>query len=325
MKKLINITLAIFIFLFLILSPANVCLSADEVPLDVIELQVPIFDYAQSRGLPEYIATLFQYAMIVLVPLAIVMIIWGGIQWVSAAGNSQKIGQAKKQITNAFLGLLLGLLTYTMLSFVGITQLYMPGLQSIQKEEGDDLFMYEGTDTSPGSYPSMGGQCFPVAANSFVSNSNNFKATRAGGGRYHAGVDLITKSPGIGVAIADGVVTRISTTFKAGDKKCTRTPNWFISQYGARDAGAILIYHPSADITVNYGENWVGDVKVKVGDNVTAGQVLGTFGPCRMIHFEMYKGRTTNTTPWYTGQPQPQNLLDPSLTLKELSGKMCGD
>ena len=136
----------IALFLTLSLSIVSLCLAADEpdtspnqTATNQIQLQVPIFDYAQATSLPEYIFNIFKYAMIVIIPLAIVMVMWGGIQWIGAAGNSQKIGAAKKQITSAFLGLILGLLTYTLLSYIGITQLYMPGVQKIEPEPDADI------------------------------------------------------------------------------------------------------------------------------------------------------------------------------------------
>jgi hypothetical protein len=292
------------------------------------ELQIPLFDYTKSQNIAEYILTIYRYVMIVLIPILIIMIIYAGIIWIGAGGDSGKINQAKDRIKSGFIGMGLALLSYVILSLIGIDALNMPGLETIQKEVGDDLEFYQDNFTMPGlpgSYPSVGGQCFPVAGNSFDHNSNNFKAPRSGGGRYHAGVDLYTKGPGIGVAIADGVVTRISTTFKAGPSRCTRTPNWWISQNGGPgDAGAILIYHPSLGVTANYGEHDIKNIKVKAGDNVKAGQVLSVFGPCRMIHFELYKGKQSGTTPWYSGNPQPPNLLDPTNTLKALEGKICG-
>lgn len=145
----------LLILMFLL---ANFCLAADDAPEDTgdngqtdnqIILQVPIFDYAAASSLPEYILNIFKYAMIVLVPLAIVMVMWGGIQWVGAAGNSQKIAAAKKQISSAALGLILGLLTYTLLSFVGITQLKMAGIETVAPLTGPELAMFMTEDVPP--------------------------------------------------------------------------------------------------------------------------------------------------------------------------------
>jgi predicted double-glycine peptidase len=88
-----------------------------------LTLQVPILGYTQSKDITDYIANIFQAALFILVPIAIVVIIIAGLQWIFAGGNASKIGEAKKRITGAFLGLLIGLLSYTILSFVGITSL----------------------------------------------------------------------------------------------------------------------------------------------------------------------------------------------------------
>lgn len=144
-RTIIKISL-FFLALLLVSSPPFCFVAAQTDSADpsdsstnLLNLQVPIFDYAQSTGLPQYIFNIFKYSMIIIVVLAIIMVMWGGIQWIAAAGNSQKINAAKKQISSAFLGLILGLLTYTLLSFVGITQLYMPGVIPISKIEGNIL------------------------------------------------------------------------------------------------------------------------------------------------------------------------------------------
>lgn len=125
----------LFFILFIVFAfQIATCLAEDPAKptSDLLNLQVPIFNYSQAASLPEYIANIFKYAMIVLIPLASIMIIIAGISWIAAAGNQQKIKTAKDQISSALLGLILGLLTYTLLSFVGITKLQMQGIQNIE-------------------------------------------------------------------------------------------------------------------------------------------------------------------------------------------------
>ena len=109
--------------------------------LSNLQLQVPIFDKANVSNLPEYIATLYRYLLIILIPLAIVMIIVGGVTWIAAAGDQGKIQSAKKYITSAFAGLIIGLFSYVLLSMVGINALTMPGLQIILPDRGDTLII----------------------------------------------------------------------------------------------------------------------------------------------------------------------------------------
>lgn len=106
---------------------------------ETIKLQIPIFDYAESQNIAEYIAKIYQYLLIVLVPLAIIVIIVSGILWISAAGDSGKITQAKSRIIAAFTGLGLALFSYIILSLVGITNLTTPAIQYIPMEDGEPL------------------------------------------------------------------------------------------------------------------------------------------------------------------------------------------
>lgn len=111
--------------------------------LQNLDLQVPIFDQASVNNLPQYIATLYRYILIILVPLAIVMIIVGGVSWIAAAGNQSKITNAKKYITSAFAGLVIGLFSYLLLSLVGIDTLRMPGIENIPAHPNADALQYE--------------------------------------------------------------------------------------------------------------------------------------------------------------------------------------
>lgn len=136
-----------------------------------IELQVPLFNYALAANLPEYILSVYKYTMIVVVPLAIIMIIIGGIFWISAAGNPEKIKKAKGYIFNAFIGLGLALFSYIFLSLVGITTLQLPGLENIDRIEGTELILYEQTLATYTPSPGGGeqGKLFDSAPTNIVT------------------------------------------------------------------------------------------------------------------------------------------------------------
>jgi hypothetical protein len=119
-----------------------------------INLQIPIFEKATISNLPEYIATLYRYILILLVPLAIIMIIVGGVSWIAAAGNQGKIESAKKYITAAFSGLIIGLFSYVLLSLVGIDALTMPGIETIKPIEGVPLEIFNQIMSGAGLTPS---------------------------------------------------------------------------------------------------------------------------------------------------------------------------
>lgn len=213
--------LILFIFLIILLGSFSVCLAADT-PADntgdtatenagetteTLQLQIPIFDYSEATSLPEYISNIFRYAMIIIVPLAIIMVMLGGIQWIQAAGNSQKIGEAKKRISSAFLGLILGLLTYTLLSFVGITQLYMGGMQKIEAEaDAEPLAMISELGLSPTTVDTIKG------ANPYKAICDQYAGPGYGG--YVESVGLKCKA--MGTSAPPGMVIVPMGSYGAG-------------------------------------------------------------------------------------------------------------
>ena len=50
--------------------------------------------------------------------IAIVIILWGGFRWMTAGGNEEKIGEAKKIITAGIIGLVIIFISYALASFV---------------------------------------------------------------------------------------------------------------------------------------------------------------------------------------------------------------
>lgn len=50
--------------------------------------------------------------------VATAFIIWGGYIWLTAGGNEEKVGTAKKYITNAVLGIIIGTLSYYIVNFL---------------------------------------------------------------------------------------------------------------------------------------------------------------------------------------------------------------
>jgi len=291
-----------------------------------VELQIPIFDYAKATTLVEYIATLYKYLLIVLVPLAVIMIIVGGINWVMAAGNSGQIEQAKKRIYSAFFGLFIGLFSYILLSLVGLGSLNMPGIQVLGPDEGM-ILITESEGTATATQGSVNGQCFPVAKSSFEKISWNWGGPRSNGKRCHAGIDIYTKGKGEVVAIADGTVNSVGHFYSCSGGSVDR----------------VIINHGS--FTVNYGEINTGQIAtgIKAGVQVKAGQFLGFATHCGMLHLELYQSNVSTNSHWYPPKGQnvgsgnycrdhymstnatPVPVMDPTNTIKGLQGKMCGN
>jgi len=137
--------------------------------------------------------------------------------------------------------------------------------------------------------PSMcKGLIFPLATGSLQHISVNWGGERNNGARCHAGIYLFSQGAKKVIAIADGVVTGVIANFLT----CTCTGSNVVG-------GAVMVYHPSIDQTVNYGEITASSILVTQGQSVTQGEHLGTAGACCMLHFELYAGRQWPNLHWY--------------------------
>ena len=117
-----------------------------------VALEVPIFNFTTVKGgLPEYISTVFQYALYVIVPIAIIMVMVGGVKWILAGGENQGIKEAKKYISGAVIGLIIAILGAFVLNLVGIQQLTMPQLEYIEPDRGATLIFDGAAHLAPSS------------------------------------------------------------------------------------------------------------------------------------------------------------------------------
>jgi amino acid transporter len=95
-------------------------------------LSFPYFSFAQeyenelTQGtiiveegdLIKIIFEIIRYLLSFLGVAAVLIIIYGGFLWMSAGGNPEKVGKAKKIITQAIIGLIIILLSYSLTMFV---------------------------------------------------------------------------------------------------------------------------------------------------------------------------------------------------------------
>ncbi|MFH0853892.1 MAG: pilin [bacterium] len=87
----------------------------------VPKLSVPVgkfdtnsFDKANRQNwLGQYILAWFNYLVGAIGIIAVMMISWGGIKWITSGGNSSQVEDAKGKIKNAVMGIVLLLCTYT--------------------------------------------------------------------------------------------------------------------------------------------------------------------------------------------------------------------
>ena len=74
-----------------------------------------VFKDNSTRPIANTIKTIFEYAIKIIGLIAIITTMVGGFIWLSAAGNSQKISEAKQWISSSLIGLLLILFSHTIL------------------------------------------------------------------------------------------------------------------------------------------------------------------------------------------------------------------
>lgn len=84
----------------------------------------------------QYIAGVFQYALSVLALLAVFVCMFAGVRWIFAAGNAAQIKSAKEMITGSIVGLMIALLSYSMLQIVDprLTTLNPISLDAVESE-----------------------------------------------------------------------------------------------------------------------------------------------------------------------------------------------
>ncbi len=71
-----------------------------------------------TRTIAEYIRSIYQYMLAVVGLLAVVILMISGVVWLTAGGNTERIGQAKNFMTGSLTGLVLMLTSYIILRTV---------------------------------------------------------------------------------------------------------------------------------------------------------------------------------------------------------------
>lgn len=119
MKKILSILAIIIISL----SPAAASLiSAQPVFADIkSQIQTGIDDAGganDSRSLTESVSTIVNVLLFLVGLTAVVVIIYAGFQYITAAGDSSKTKNAQSTITYAVIGLVVAILAYAIVNFV---------------------------------------------------------------------------------------------------------------------------------------------------------------------------------------------------------------
>jgi hypothetical protein len=85
--------------------------------------QLTIEDFSSTLGLgtadlKQSAINILQFVLTLMGLIAVTVIIYGGIVWMTAAGNEQRVDKAKKIITSAAIGLIVIILSWAIVIFV---------------------------------------------------------------------------------------------------------------------------------------------------------------------------------------------------------------
>ncbi len=159
-----------------------------------LQIDVPNFPgFSNDKGLwiGEYIKAIFNYGMSIVAILAAVILMWGGVLWLTAGGNQGQVGEAKAWIAASLTGLVIAMSSYTILyiinpnlvTFKSLSE-YVTDIKKVEIEKktktgttyiapsgnvvGDGGWQYS---DRPGLRPRYGeGLSPPIAYNKFYAN-----------------------------------------------------------------------------------------------------------------------------------------------------------
>ncbi|MBT4121017.1 MAG: hypothetical protein HOD54_03170 [Candidatus Magasanikbacteria bacterium] len=124
-KYKIVMTIAAVFVMGLLFVPALPVVADDDpvAPVDPFGI-----GYADETGLGKEdvrttIASIINVALGLLGIVAVVIVLWGGFRWMTAGGNEEKVGEARKIIFSGVIGLAIILSAYAIARFV-LMQLY---------------------------------------------------------------------------------------------------------------------------------------------------------------------------------------------------------
>jgi hypothetical protein len=142
-KKRILISLTIFIFLFLFsiitISEAQALEFKPQVGIPSSEFQygntVNLEGKSGTYYIARFVSAIYDYGVSVGAILAAIMLMAGGLIWLTSGGSQEKIGKAKDIIAGSVIGLFLLLGAYTILNMVNpkLVNLNTPIIEGIDK------------------------------------------------------------------------------------------------------------------------------------------------------------------------------------------------
>jgi len=132
-------------------------------------VRLPGLPATGSLNLSQYIVGLYNFLLSIVGIVAVMMLIIGGMKYITAAGNASIVADAKDTISNAIFGLLLALLSWVIVSTINPDVLYIKhpagSLKDAFKYDHGACGIYDGVncvcknDTSPVVAPATQEEC----------------------------------------------------------------------------------------------------------------------------------------------------------------------
>ncbi len=119
MKKILKIILILFIFTSIFLSYSSLVLATSGSGINnSVSLDNPLGTGDAAKSPQALIGKVIQSALGVVGSIALLMFIFGGFVWMTAAGNEQKVAKGKDILIWATLGLVVIFASYALVKFV---------------------------------------------------------------------------------------------------------------------------------------------------------------------------------------------------------------
>ncbi len=141
-----------------------------------------------SPGLSAYLAQLYTWSVAAASGLAVVMIMWGGVEYMTSAGGGG-VEEAKKRISASIMGLLLALGSYIILSTVNKDLLKLNFNLGTLSVAQDEFKTYTSNNVDTGINPNAqngggtsGGASGGTTSSGGQSNTSSSNTTRGSGG-----------------------------------------------------------------------------------------------------------------------------------------------
>lgn len=143
------------LFLFLIFELAAFMLA---IPVQAYDVEVPInetgktdYDTSQGKAIGAYVGDIYKFAIGSVGIIAAVVMMYGGVLWIVAGGNQEKISEAKAWIVAALTGLFLFMTSYIILNLIN------PNLTKFQAIKPTDVTALPNSGGTTGGTMGPGG------------------------------------------------------------------------------------------------------------------------------------------------------------------------